>query len=189
MTDPNRLLDNRHGNTVALSLKSALQPQDQIDLASAYFTVNGYQQLADQLDQAGQVRFLYGDPSSVNNPDPGRPTLSFLLEETVLKPSQKMEQKESARQCAQWLEKPEVQVKSVKNQQFLHGKMYLVAAAGKPKLGIIGSSNFTARGLGAVDSSRNANLEINLATDQAPVLAQMQEWFNDLWNDPPTPAM
>ena len=27
MTDPNRLIDNRNGNTVALSLKSALQPR------------------------------------------------------------------------------------------------------------------------------------------------------------------
>ena len=185
MTNPNRLLDNHHGNTVALSLKSALQPQDQIDLVSAYFSVNGYQQLADQLEQASLVRFLFGEPSSVNNPNPGQnDTQSFRLAETVLKPSQEMEQKESARQCARWLEKPEVQVKSVKNQRFLHGKMYLVSSGRKPKVGIIGSSNFTARGLGAVDSSSNANLEINLATDQAPVLAQMQEWFNDLWNDP-----
>ena len=184
MTDPNRLIDNRPGNTVALSLKSALQPQDQIDLASAYFTVGGYRQLADQLEQAGQVRFLYGDPSSVNNPDPGRPTLSFLLAETGLLPSQKMEQKEAARRCARWLKKPEVQVKSVKNQRFLHGKMYLVSTDRKPKVGIIGSSNFTARGLGAAEGGSNANLEINLVTDQTQVLIQMQEWFNDLWNDP-----
>ena len=188
MTDPNRLIDNRHDNTLARSLKAALQPQDRIDLASAYFTVNGYQQLADELEQAGQVRFLYGDPNSVNNPDPGRPIQSFKIVESALEPkvpSQKMEQNESARRrCARWLEKPEVQVKSVKDQNFLHGKMYLVAAAGKPKLGIIGSSNFTARGLGGADGSVNANLEINLATNQSPVLAQMQEWFNDLWNDP-----
>ena len=185
MTDPNRLIDNRHDNTLARSLKAALQPQDQIDLVSAYFSVNGYQQLADQLEQASLVRFLFGEPSSVNNPNPGQnDTQSFRLAETGLLPSQKMEQKESARQCARWLKKPEVQVKSVKNQRFLHGKMYLVSSGRKPKVGIIGSSNFTTRGLGAVDSSRNANLEINLATDQAPVLAQMQEWFNDLWNDP-----
>ncbi len=185
MTDPNRLIDNRHGNTVALSLKAALQPQDQIDLVSAYFSVNGYQQLADQLDQSSLVRFLFGEPSSVNNPNPGQnATQSFSIAETGLLPSQKMEQKESARQCAQWLKKPEVQVKSVKNQRFLHGKMYLVSSGRKPKVGIIGSSNFTARGLGAVDSSSNANLEINLATNQPQVLGQMQEWFNDLWNDP-----
>ena len=185
MTDPNRLIDNRNGNTVALSLKSALQPQDQIDLVSAYFSVNGYRQLADQLEQAGQVRFLYGEPNSVNNPDPARnDAQSFKLVESVLKPSRVMEQKEAARRCAEWLEKPEVQVKSVKNQRFLHGKMYLVSGRRKPKVGIIGSSNFTARGLGAGDGSGNANLEINLATDQPQVLGQMQEWFNELWNDP-----
>ena len=185
MTDPNRLVDNRNGNTVALSLQSALQPQDQLDLVSAYFSVNGYRQLADQLEQAGQVRFLYGDPSSVNNPDPGlNDVQSFKLVESALVPSRVMAQKEAARRCAEWLEKPEVQVKSVKNQRFLHGKMYLVSTDRKPKIGIIGSSNFTAPGLGAGEGSGNANLEINLATNQPQVLGQMQEWFNELWNDP-----
>ena len=45
---------------------------------------------------------------------------------------------------------------------------------------MVGSSNFTKRGLGGSD---RPNLEINLATDDRHTLAELLEWFNRLWND------
>ena len=51
--------------------------------------------------------------------------------------------------------------------------MYLTADAG-----VVGSSNFTKNGLGGSDRS---NLEINLAVSDADLLAELREWFDQLW--------
>ena len=45
---------------------------------------------------------------------------------------------------------------------------------------MVGSSNFTKRGLGGSD---RPNLEINLATDDADTVAELLDWFNRLWRD------
>ena len=57
--------------------------------------------------------------------------------------------------------------------------MYLTTSPNRAT-GVVGSSNFTKRGLGGSD---RPNLEINLATDDADTLAELNEWFNRLWND------
>ena len=38
-------------------------------VVTAYFTIYGYELLADELDSVGRTRFLFGEPSSVNSLD------------------------------------------------------------------------------------------------------------------------
>ena len=64
------VIDN-DGATVAERLRRSLQGADAFDFVSAYFSIYGYQLLADELDRLGSVRFLYGDPISVDELDPG----------------------------------------------------------------------------------------------------------------------
>ena len=45
---------------------------------------------------------------------------------------------------------------------------------------VVGSSNFTRSGLGC---GTNANVEINLATGEAEIRAELSAWFDDLWTD------
>ena len=45
---------------------------------------------------------------------------------------------------------------------------------------MVGSSNFTKRGLGGSDQS---NLEINLATTDPETLTELMDWFNRVWNN------
>ena len=45
---------------------------------------------------------------------------------------------------------------------------------------LIGSSNFTRRGLGG---AAGANVEINLATDGADICNDLRIWFDELWDD------
>ena len=58
--------------------------------------------------------------------------------------------------------------------------MYLASADGEPVDAVVGSSNFTRSGLGGSD---RPNLEINLAVSDAEILAELQAWFDRLWND------
>ena len=153
---------------------------DDFSFVSAYFTIYGYELLADQLNRVGHTRFLFGDPASVEELDPSEDEpKSFELTEHGLVPNHVLHQKALAKQCAEWVSKDHVAVRSVSRSNFLHGKMYL---AGSPhgSASVVGSSNFTKRGLGGSDQS---NLEINLATEDPETVAELSTWFNTLWSD------
>ena len=176
---PNRILDNQAA-TVADHLRRSLRKADALNVASAYFTIYGYELLAEELDGVGRVRFLFGDPTSVEELDPGASEpKSFEHTERGLEPNHTLHQKALARRCAQWVSRDSVAVRSVSRANFLHGKMYLTESP-EGSAGVVGSSNFTRRGLGGSD---RPNLEINLTTDDADTVAELLEWFNRLWSD------
>ncbi len=173
------ILDNQAA-TVGDYLRRNLRGADAFDLASAYFTIYGFELLAEELDRVGRVRFLFGDPNSVEDLDPGEEEpKSFELTERGLEPNHTLQQKALAKQCAHWVSKDTVAVRSVSRANFLHGKMYLTDAPDGAS-GVVGSSNFTKRGLGGSD---RPNLEINLSTDDADTLAELQDWFDRLWSN------
>ena len=68
-----------------------------------------------------------------------------------------------ARECADWI-RQKVEIRSVTQAGFLHGKMYHIDRSGVEDA-ILGSSNFTVRGLGLATSSNN--IELNLEVDIA----------------------
>ena len=72
-----------------------------------------------------------------------------------------------------------VKIRSIGQSNFLHGKMYLTESA-DGGTAVVGSSNFTRSGLG---SGTSANVEINLATQDPAICAELQQWFDDLWAD------
>ena len=176
---PNRVLDNQAA-TVADHLRRNLRGADAFNLASAYFTIYGYELLAEELGQVGHTKFLFGDPMSVEDLDPtANEPKSFEMTERGLEPNHALQQKALAKRCADWVSQDSVAVRSVSRANFLHGKMYLTESP-EGGAGVVGSSNFTKRGLGGSDQP---NLEINLATDDADTLAELTEWFDQLWNN------
>ena len=173
------ILDNQR-RSVAEYLREKLRDADNFRLVSAYFTINGYELLAQELSRLARVNFLFGDPSSVDSPDPGpSDPKSFELTEEGLVPNHALNQKHLALQCAQWIGSNAVAVRSVSKANFLHGKLYLTESP-RGAAGVVGSSNFTKTGLGA---SENSNLEINLATADSATLGELRDWFDKLWND------
>ena len=171
------ILDNRT-HTVADYLRKSLQGGDVFRLVSAYFSIYGYEQLEDTLATVDEVRFLFGDPSSVEDVDPGSAEpKSFDVTEKGLAPNHALQQKFLARRCAEWVSGDSVNIRSIAQANFLHGKLYLTT----PNLSsIVGSSNFTRRGLGA---SSHANIEINLASTDIEIYAELREWFDRIWAD------
>ena len=175
----NHILDNQTA-TVAGHLRRNLHDANAFNLASAYFTIYGYELLAEELNKVGCVRFLFGDPTSVEDidPSPNEPK-SFELTEQGLEPNHTLQQKALAKQCADWVKQDTVTIRSISRTNFLHGKMYLTESP-HGSTAVVGSSNFTKRGLGG---SNRPNLEINLATDDAETVAELNEWFNRLWHN------
>ena len=173
------ILDNQT-RSVADYLRVNLRDAETFRLVSAYFTIYGYELLADELDKLGEVRFLFGDPSSVDDLDPGeKAEKSFELTESGLVPNHTLQQKFLAQRCARWIQSDSVHIKSIKRSNFLHGKMYLADSL-DTGVGVVGSSNFTKSGLGGSD---RPNLEINLAITDLRVRDELRRWFDDLWNN------
>ena len=164
------IIDNQ-ASTVAEHLRRNLPGADSFSLVSAYFTIYGYELLEEALAGVGNVRFLFGDPASVEDLDPGNSEAkSFELTEGGLVPNHARQQKYLAKRCAEWVSSDAVAIRSVSRSNFLHGKLYLTASGQATRTAVVGSSNFTKRGLGG---SEQSNLEINLATEDAATVAEL----------------
>ena len=176
------ILDNRTPKAVLGDyLRTQLADDAEVlRIVSAYFTVYAYEALRTELENAKTVQFLYGDPGSVGEIDPGeKASKDFGLIEGSLSPGETLQQKRLAKDCEQWITE-KVEVRTVKQTNFLHGKMYHFERSDNSNTAVLGSSNFTRRGLG-FDSG--ANIELNLPVADATVCDELKQWFDGIWRD------
>jgi len=173
--------DNHHRGAVADFLKAKIHSGSRLSVVSAYFTIYAYDALREKLDQIEHLDFLFGEPRFISSLDPDKTEKkSFILDGNGLHLANHLEQKRVARDCAEWI-RQKVEIKSIRHAQLLHGKMYHIANAGVEEA-ILGSSNFTVRGLG-LGAGIN-NIELNLEVDSNRDRRDLKTWFNELWNDP-----
>jgi SNF2 family DNA or RNA helicase len=175
------LRDNHTRGTVADFLKGKIQDGSRLSVVSAYFTIYAYDALKDCLDHIDHLDFLFGEPSFVNRLDPSKTEKkAFIIDADGLELANKLQQKHVAKECADWIER-KVDIKTIKQSNLLHGKMYHVATAGVEEA-ILGSSNFTVRGLGLGNGDNN--IELNLIVDGHRDRQELKQWFDELWSHP-----
>lgn len=183
------LFDNRSDERKVLTwLRNHLAPDAHLRVASAYFSIYAFEALKHQLQKLGKVQFLFGDPDFLKSLDPGRPGAAFSLVDGGLKLSEQIQQNGLARECAEWIEE-KVDIRSVRDGRLAHGKMYHLApleANDKHALmqmreaALMGSSNFTKRGIGGTASP---NIELNMVIDDDRDRKGLRDWFDDVWKD------
>ena len=174
------ILDNRD-RTVVDYLRGGLSDTELFRVVSAFFTIYGFELLEDMLGGVRETRFLFGDPGSVDKLDPAEKDAQFFeVTEGGLVPRVVLRQKHLARRCYEWMRDDAVGVRAVSKAGFLHGKMYLADSPDGGGVAVVGSSNFTKRGLGG---GAYPNLEINLATGDQRSRGELGAWFDDLWGD------
>jgi SNF2 family DNA or RNA helicase len=174
------LRDNYTRGTVADFLKGKIQDGSRLSVVSAYFTIYAYDALKDCLDRIDHLDFLFGEPSYVNRLDPSKTEKkAFIIDSDGLALSNRLQQKRVAKECAEWIEQ-KVDIKTIKRSNLLHGKMYHVATSGVEDA-ILGSSNFTVRGLGLGDGANN--IELNLIVDSNRDRHELKQWFKEVWDD------
>jgi superfamily II DNA or RNA helicase len=174
------LKDNHRRGKVGDFLRGKLRPGAELSFVSAYFTIYAYEALRAELDQIGHLRFLFGEPRFVQSLDPSKTEeKAFGIVDDKLALKNKLEQKRVARECADWIQQ-KVEIRSVTQAGFLHGKMYHIDNAGVEDA-ILGSSNFTVRGLGLAAAGNN--IELNLEVDSSRDRKDLKAWFDELWND------
>ena len=172
--------DNHKRGVVADFLKAKVQTGSRLSVVSAYFTIYAYDALREHLDQIDHLDFLFGEPRFISSLDPDKTDKkTFKIEDEGLQLANRLEQKRVARDCAEWM-RQKVDIRSIRHAQLLHGKMYHIANAGVEEA-ILGSSNFTVRGLGL--GAGNNNIELNLEVDSNRDRRDLKVWFDELWND------
>ena len=179
--DKTFVLDNRtEGSSIGRHLLRHISDSDVLRVVSAYFTIYGYHELRDALASVDKVRFLLGEPSSVESLDPAMAEHpGYHIDNDSVLPKEQLQQKALAKACAAWI-RQKVEMRSAHRSNFLHGKMYHWQN-GVDGGAVVGSSNFTKRGLGF--SKASANIELNLEVDDTDKKDALQTWFDDLWQD------
>jgi len=173
--------DNRAHGRVGDFIREQTHPGAALSFVSAYFTIYAYHALHGTLDQIERLRFLFGEPRFVRTVDPSHDQgKAFTIGEDGLHLTTLLSQRPVARACADWI-RQKVAIRSVTQAGLLHGKLYHINNAGLEQA-LLGSSNFTVRGLGMA-ANRN-NIELNLVVDSARDLRALKAWFDELWDDP-----
>ena len=173
--------DNRTRGSVGEFLKATIKPGAHLSVVSAYFTIYAFHELRVRLHAIAHMRFLFGEPRFLRSLDPKKTNKkSFNIEDQGLSLADRLHQKPIARECAAWIEQ-KVEIRSIRQSNLLHGKMYHIDNHGVEKA-ILGSSNFTVRGLGLGDTKRN-NIELNLEVDSTRDRNDLKDWFDEVWDD------
>ncbi|MER8523498.1 phospholipase D-like domain-containing protein [Mesorhizobium sp. M0644] len=171
--------DNHSRGSVADFLKLRILDGSALSVVSAYFTIHAYQALKPTLDGIDRLRFLFGEPRFIGSLDPEKTERKrFALEDDGLELANRLQQRQVAFDCAHWLNE-KVDIRSVLDANFLHGKMYHVDD-GRREHAIVGSSNFTRRGLGI---SSAPNIELNLIVDSDRDRSDLKAWFDAIWDN------
>lgn len=174
--------DNHRRGTVGAFLQERVQAGSKMAIVSAYFTIYAYEELRQELEAIEELRFLFGEPRFVRTLDPERvDKKAFKIEDEGLSLQNRLQQKRVARGCADWI-REKVQIRSIRQVNLLHGKMYHVSPPNNGRAdAIMGSSNFTMRGLGLGESGNN--IELNLEVQDKRDLSDLKAWFEEIWED------
>jgi hypothetical protein len=173
--------DNRERGSVGQFLQQKIRNGSRLSVVSAYFTIYAFEALKDKLGGIEGLDFLFGEPRFVRAIDPEKTDKkSFKIEDEGLSIQNRLQQRQAARDCADWI-RSKVRIKSIRQANLLHGKMYHIAN-GEVQDAILGSSNFTVGGLG-LGQNQNNNIELNLEIDSRDDLYDLKAWFDELWAD------
>ncbi len=161
-------------------VREAITPEAKLSFVSAYFTVHAFDALREELERAGGLRFLFGEPLFVRRLDrENKQSRQYNLTEQGLTIGNQLVQRRLARDCADWIRR-KVEIRSVTRSGFLHGKLYHIQD-GRLVSALVGSSNFTVPGLGLLPTG--SNIELNLIVTDDRDRSALLTWFDSLWND------
>ena len=174
--------DNHTRGSVGNFLKSKIGEGSSLSIVSAYFTIHAFQALKESLTEIKELRFLFGEPRFIKSLDPEKTDKkAFKIEGEAegLKFEDQLKQNWVAKECAAWI-REKVKIQSIQKSNLMHAKMYHIANDGAEDA-IVGSSNFTVRGLGM--SATDNNIELNLEVEDKRDLRDVKSWFDEIWND------
>jgi len=171
MNIPKEIIDNSNGNTLISFLRDMLDsiPETNIDIATAFFNIQAYALLKENLHSVTAFRLLLGSqPMFESNRILGNELLQQIKSEVEHFDLTK-ESHELVSDFISFLKRDNVQVRLFK--KFLHGKAYIF-----DNVIVIGSSNFTSAGLTRYG-------ELNTWKQESQAVYTKKEWFEKFWDE------
>ncbi|MBW2003415.1 MAG: DEAD/DEAH box helicase family protein [Deltaproteobacteria bacterium] len=171
MKIPKEIIDNSEGNKLISFLNSVLteNPKTGFDVASAFFNIQAFAMIKDNLGGVEHFRLLLGKAPEINN----EVTLGHILLQEVRKEVEGLDLSKDSelivKEFIKFLNKKNVEVRLF--EKFLHGKTYIFN-----DLVVIGSSNFTAAGLTRYG-------ELNTWGRESQAVYTRKEWFEKFWDE------
>lgn len=175
MSEKKEIIDNETEGYLSEFLNKHFAKHDRVDIATGFFNVGGYVQVADTLHDMidkphSTFRLLFGKESlSDIEPDKVNYSNTVLgdLDTLVMDGSKK----ESVDALIEFLRRDNVMVKKSLDR-FSHAKCYIFGQDNA----VVGSSNFTFAGL-------QKNIELNAVLYQPSAIRLVSNWFERRWND------
>lgn len=171
MPIPKEIIDNSEGNKLVSFLSSVLKenPKTNFDIATAFFNIQAFVMVKDNLRDVKRFRLLLGKTPEIQS----EKTLGEVLLEEMKKEVEgfelSKETDETIKTFIQFLKEDNVEIRLF--EKFLHGKAYIL-----DNLIIIGSSNFTSAGL-----TREG--ELNSVSPRSYAEYARREWFEKFWKE------
>ena len=178
MTNTN-IIDNLHHGKVRDFFADTLVTDSDAAFCSAFFTIHAYAALQEQLEGLKHLRFLFGEPTFIKKVDEKTAEQNFRITDENIMLARNLHQQSIAKECAEFL-RQKAEIRSMVKPNFLHGKLYHITQPNGVQRGLLGSSNFTAGGLGV---GTQPNIELNLKIDSDRERQELLEWFEEIWND------
>src|SRR3990170_2223889 len=168
---PKKIIDNSDVKLSAF-LNDVLKeiPNTHFDIATAFFNIQAYAFIKDNLQGVKRFRLLLGKAPEIRNETTLGEVLLKLIKEEVEGFDLSKDKDSLVKDFIGFLEKGNVEVR-LYDKEFLHGKTYIFDG-----LVIVGSSNFTSAGL-------THNTELNSVSLEAEAQYVRINWFNKFWNE------
>lgn len=193
-------VDNRNGNSLAQAISEHLKvlrdsgnSPEELCIATGYFNAAGWLKVAEEAGRLGKVRLLLGaepTPAAEMQPrkpgDPREPERTRQqVQENLGRQIRSLKTERDHRfefhpeglghlkRLLDFFRSGHVEVRRYENR-FFHAKAWILRGAERGVLA--GSSNLTAAGM-------SRNLELNLGHYDDPLLAQVENWFEEVWSE------
>jgi len=168
---PKKIIDN---SDVKLStfLNEVLReiPRTSLDIATAFFKIQAYAFVKDNIQDVKSFRLLLGRAPEINSATTLGDVLLDMIKEEVEGFDLSKDREGLVREFITFLQKDNVEVR-LYDKEFLHGKAYIF-----DEIVVVGSSNFTPSGL-------THNTELNAVSLESEARYVRAKWFDKFWTE------
>lgn len=168
------IIDNRDGNTLLAAVQRLGEGGARLDISSAFFSIDALLVLADTLAGYQRIRILFGDDASAVQRKRLLEMLRTRSDADLLAQRESHPTLSPLKAVAKLFEEGRIEARCYTVRKF-HAKAYLIHrdATYPPRLGVIGSGNFTRPGL-----TQNVELNVELYKEQVD---DLNAWFEERW--------